>query len=484
MNAMVPVQPGNAGMTAVEEAEQRRVAAVRATGLMDTDREMGFDQLVELAAELCGTPIGLVSLIGRHRQYFKASVGLPMRELSRKASPCEVTVAAGELVVVEDMQADERFRRNPLVTGEPRLRFYAGVPLMSPDGLVLGTMCVADTIPRGLRDAERRALVVLSDQVRVRLELQLEHQKLAEALRDRKRVIAELRSIELRFRKFMNHAPFVSFIKDAEGRFVFYNRRMAEQFQISMDAWIGKDDFDLWPKEMAERFRETDVEVMTSGKMLVRSEETKDSRGKVMCWKSYKFPLRNEMGETWLGGLALDMSVENEQRKRLEEANQKLERLATTDALTGLSNRRVLDERLEYEFKYAVRHRMPLSVVMLDVDNFKKLNDTHGHAAGDLVLKKLGGLVTATVRATDLGARYGGEEMAVLLPGATTDGAVLFVERLRDAMRLASWPNGKVTASFGVGEITAATKTGDPADGACGRCDVCGETGGEGSCGV
>ena len=444
----------------VDRAEERRVAAVEATGLLDTLPDREFDQLAELAGEICGTPVSVISLIDRKRQYFKAVLGLAGREICREASLCELTIKGRGLLVIDDTLADERVRENPSVTGELGIRFYAGYPLRNPSGDVLGTMVVADFVPKTLSEAQKRALCVLSEQARTRLELLLERRKLVELLGERKRMIGELKASEERFRKFMNHAPFASFIKDAAGRFVFYNRQMSERFGISMQDWLGKDDFALWPVKDAEKFRRHDVEVLRSGRMLEIAEETTEPDGRVTHWKSYKFPLRTERGETWLGGFAVDMTGESEQRKQLEEANSQLERLATTDALTGLANRRVLDERVDYEFRYALRHGTPLAIAMIDLDNFKRQNDTYGHAAGDRILEVLGGLVRRTLRVTDLGARYGGEELVVVLPDSTTDGALVFAERLLQAMRETEWPTGTVTASVGIAELTPATRSG------------------------
>ena len=136
-----------------------------------------------------------------------------------------------------------------------------------------------------------------------------------------------------------------------------------------------------------------------------------------------------------------------------QEANLQLQKLAATDALTGLANRRVLDERIEYEFRIARRNGSKLSVVLLDIDNFKRLNDRFGHAAGDHVLRRLGSLVISTLRITDAAARYGGEELVVLLPGADPEGSRIFAERLREKMRTAEWGGEPITASFGTASL-------------------------------
>ena len=276
----------------------------------------------------------------------------------------------------------------------------------------------------------------------------------------REELALALRLSEERFRTFMNNAPFLAFIKDADGRFLFYNARMAERFEISAEAWLGKNDFQIWPPEIAETMHANDVDVIESGQPIERLEETMDEQGTVTTWKVHKFTWRNERGETMLGGIGLDLSEELARERALAEANQKLKQLATTDALTGLANRRVLDERVEYEYRLAKRHKTEFSLVLFDLDDFKQRNDLYGHASGDEVLRRLGQLVTSALRATDLAARYGGEEVVILLPSASSEGARVFAERLQAKMLEADWPDEPVTASFGIVTINPTVPSG------------------------
>lgn len=258
----------------------------------------------------------------------------------------------------------------------------------------------------------------------------------------------------------MNNAPFLAFIKDAEGRFLFYNAWMANRFGISPEAWLGKDGFEIWPREIAEALHATDLEVIASGLPIERLEKTCDECGLAMIWKVQKFTWRNERGEVRLGGIGLDWSDELARERALADASVKLQQLATTDALTGLANRRVLDERVEYEFRLAKRNKTELSLVLLDLDHFKRRNDAYGHASGDEVLRLLGHLVTSVLRVTDMAARYGGEELVILLPGAGSDGAMIFTERLKEKMGDIKWPDEPATASFGIATMAPGIQSG------------------------
>jgi len=152
--------------------EALRLAALLSYGVLDTPPDAAFDQITDLAARLLGVPIALVSLVDDRRQWFKSRYGLGATETPREVSFCGHVVEAGQPLVVPDACVDERFADNPLVTGEPRVRFYAGVPLHTPDGFVLGTLCAIDHAPRDASPADLDLLRFLADQVIGQLELQ------------------------------------------------------------------------------------------------------------------------------------------------------------------------------------------------------------------------------------------------------------------------------------------------------------------------
>lgn len=154
------------------ENESARLATLRAYGVIDSLPEDVYDDLVFLASTLCGTPIALISIVDATRQFFKAETGLGMRETPREVAFCaHAIVGNDDIFVVEDATKDPRFAGNPLVTGKPDVRFYAGVPLRSAEGHALGTLCAIDTKPRELSETQLRALRVLGRQVMLQLEL-------------------------------------------------------------------------------------------------------------------------------------------------------------------------------------------------------------------------------------------------------------------------------------------------------------------------
>ncbi|SEC31714.1 sensor histidine kinase [Terriglobus roseus] len=152
--------------------EAERVADLHSYELLDTLDERGYDDITFLAQYICETPVSLVTLVDTHRQWFKSAIGAgDLRETSRADSFCSHLIGGSSVLVVQDTLEDDRFSDNPLVTGELGIRFYAGAPLITPDGHVIGTVCVIDQKPRSMRTEQVRALEALARQVMARMEL-------------------------------------------------------------------------------------------------------------------------------------------------------------------------------------------------------------------------------------------------------------------------------------------------------------------------
>ena len=151
---MLPPIPSN---------EATRVAALRAYDILDTAEEDIFNSITRAAAHVCSTPMAALSFIDANRQWFKSTVGLTTGETSRDISFCAHAINGCELLIVEDAAEDIRFRDNPLVLGDPNIRFYAGMPLVAPGGLSIGTLCVFDTVPRTLTEEQACSVKLLAE---------------------------------------------------------------------------------------------------------------------------------------------------------------------------------------------------------------------------------------------------------------------------------------------------------------------------------
>ncbi|NLR97024.1 PAS domain S-box protein [Rhizobium sp. P38BS-XIX] len=157
--------------TMIGTKERERLQALDSYCILDTPPEKDFDDVAKLASDICGTPIAVVNLIGDRRQFFKAEVGLGVRETPFESSFCAKAILENDFLLVPDATKDHRFDCNPLVVGAPHLRFYAGALLKTSEGLPLGTVCVLDYEPRQLSELQQRTLRVLASQVMARLEL-------------------------------------------------------------------------------------------------------------------------------------------------------------------------------------------------------------------------------------------------------------------------------------------------------------------------
>ncbi len=164
-----------------------RVAALDRYAILDTEPEQSFDDLVTLASYVCQTPMAFLSLVDDHRQWFKSKVGVEVRETPLESSICVHAIHDGkeDLFVVPDTLEDPRFRENPLVVREPRIRFYAGAPLIDDDGFALGTLCVVDRRPRELNHEQTEALKSLRRLAVGQMELRRNLVMLKGALNDR-----------------------------------------------------------------------------------------------------------------------------------------------------------------------------------------------------------------------------------------------------------------------------------------------------------
>ncbi|MBX3218545.1 MAG: GGDEF domain-containing protein [Labilithrix sp.] len=250
--------------------------------------------------------------------------------------------------------------------------------------------------------------------------------------------------------------PAVFYVKDVDSRYRYGSPWGFRTFGIDPAKAIGRTDAELFPPELAERFAASDRRVL-EGREMASVSYALPAQGRALHFAGVRFPIPGPDGSpVGICGFAVDVT------ERIELAN-KLEHLATTDALTGLANRRRFDERFSAEVARAARSGEPLTLVLCDVDQFKRYNDRYGHPRGDACLVEVARALDGIVRRpADLAARYGGEEFALVLPDTAEEGAASLVERLRASVRALGVEHagndghGVVTLSAGVATVVGA----------------------------
>ncbi len=290
--------------------EKKRLEALRALQILDTQSEERFDGLTRLAAKMFHVPIALVSLIDESRQWFKSREGLAVTETSREVSFCGHTILQDQAFIVNDALTDLRFADNPLVTGEPHIRFYAGCPLKAPNGLNIGTLCIIDTKPRDFCADDLQSLQDLAAMVE-----------------------RELAAIHL----------------------------------------------------------------------------------------------------------------------------------ATIDDLTGISNRRGFSSQAEQSLQFYTSMSIPTSLVFIDLNNFKRINDKYGHMVGNHALKTFANFFKQAGGTSDIIARSGGGEFLALLANAKQQHAIMFVDQLTKSINEFNVINPmryKLSFAYGIVEFNPAQPIG------------------------
>ena len=258
---------------------------------------------------------------------------------------------------------------------------------------------------------------------------------------------AALRESEERFRTVVNHSPVKIHIKDAQGRYTLINLEAEKLYGVTDEEGRGKTCHEIFPKEVADSFAVHDQAVLETGQTVEVEEEWQREDG-LRTYRTIKFPIRDAAGEiVAVGAIGTDIT----ESKKAEE---RIRHLATHDVLTGLPNRALGMDRLSQALAMARRNVTMAALVFVDLDGFKGINDTHGHEAGDRVLKEVAGRLRACVRETDTVARFGGDEFLLVLTAMTDKAAVAaVVAKVLESLSRSFAVDGRVTplgASIGI----------------------------------
>lgn len=416
----------------VPSNELERLAALAEFNLIDTPAEEEFERLANLGARLFDVPTVLISLIDADRQFFKARVGFDPCETSREISFCTYAIMQDEILFVPDALEDYRFERNPLVLGPPHIRFYAGKPLVTPQGARIGTICLIDDKPRHEFTADdRQNLNDLAALVMDRMEM-------------RRLSFAKTIS-QARFEHIAATSPDAIICSNEREEVTFWNAAAEKLFGYTADE-MTRLRSDIIIPDSWRKIYDAELERLRTGEPLQLADQTIELSG--LRKDGTEFPSEMSLS-TWKEGSTASVGAivrDITERKQNEE---RLFRLANIDALTDLPNRAAWRTCLSEALSAGKR----VTVLLVDLDRFKEVNDTLGHSAGDAILREVAERLIEGCPQATMVARLGGDEFAILLPGG--DGlqiryvASAIIDRISEPFMFAG-ERAEIGASVGI----------------------------------
>ncbi|HYN54092.1 MAG TPA: diguanylate cyclase [Methylotenera sp.] len=409
------------------DQETNRLLAVESYEILDSAQETDFDDLVKLAAMIFQVPIATVTIMDDHRQWFKASVGLSVKETSRDISFCTHTLKLNTALVVENTSQDERFADNPLVLGELHLGFYAGVPLWNSDNLAIGTFCIMDQMPRAFTAHELDTLKMLANQAMKLLELRAERNKLSKLINELDFINAALLESEQRWKFALEGAGDGVWDLNINTKKAFFSKKWKDMLGYgghkltnNYSTWISlihKDDLLKFLQALNNCIHKKSDTYAVEYRLLCKDNSWKwvSARGMVVEWNEDNTAQR-------MVGTHSDIT-------ELKKSEEIIWKQANFDALTGLPNRRMFFDHLDSEIKRMSRANAMFALMFFDLDGFKSVNDQYGHHTGDKLLIEVSNRVNQCIRETDVFARLGGDEFIIIVTGFETP---TYVEKIAD----------------------------------------------------
>lgn len=438
------------------EEEERRLRALRALDLLDTEPEEEFTAVAGLAAKLLGVPMAAFTLIDSERQWTKAQLGGRF-DAPREAAFCSHTIAGSEPFVVTDAAADHRFADSPLVTGDPHIRFYAGMPIRarSEDGGLhnIGAVCGMDSKPRPFTAEQEEALRHLTTIAEALIAARGAAREAVSIAATANGQAVKLRRAATTFRQAERLAKIGSWrlqlsdgsVDWSEGIFRIHDLPPGHVVPVGLA-------LDHYPVASRAIVSEALARASEQGQPFDIEVDFVSSTGVHRRVRAIGEPEHEGEQIVSVAGIFQDITEQH----RLSDA---LRRMATMDELTRIANRAAFNRALDGAVDQAKRTGMPLALLLIDLDEFKAINDTYGHLVGDDVLRAVGRRLRAPWLNDSFAARLGGDEFAVIVtdPGLCATLEAL-AERVDDELRRPAHTSAGVlpmSASIGAARLAA-----------------------------
>jgi diguanylate cyclase (GGDEF)-like protein/PAS domain S-box-containing protein len=434
--------------------EAERLSALRALQLLDTPQTATFDRITKVASVLFDAEIALISLLDEERQWFLSRQGLEAQETPRAYSFCSVAIAQKSQLHVPDARTDERFSSNPLVTGAPFIRSYLGQPIRSPDGSMIGALCVIDSRPQKFVHRRPHKLTVLAEVVEDLLRAHkqaLDMTEMAERLRGKNDALGRANRIFVAAEKAARIGSWEVELETmalswSDGVYAIHNLPVGTPIDvnIAIDAYAEGD------RSLARSMVENAIS-MRQPFAFEANLETKDGETRRVQARG-EYVAGDDKNPDRLVGVIHDITESH-------HAKTALQRAADFDNLTDLYNRNAFDRILGEKIKLQSATGKDLAVLMLDLDGFKSINDTFGHLVGDMVLEEISGRLKGAVSEGVVIARWGGDEFVFIPPlGSTRADIEALYNRLAEAVERPFFISGRKLAMHATGGVEISDK--------------------------
>jgi diguanylate cyclase (GGDEF)-like protein/PAS domain S-box-containing protein len=417
--------------TPVPRNELARLQALHELRILDTPAEAAFDSAVRLAANACDTPIAMISLIDRERQWCKARAGLVAAETPRHLAFCAHTIMERTLFEVPDTLADKRFANNPLVTGPRGIRYYAGMPLCTSDDMALGSLCIVDYVPRELDRRQREALADLA--------------KLVTALLESRKASAELAQVGL----ILNEAFDEIIVLYPDSQHIQYANahalenlgyRLPELQQTALSC-VSAD----YPLADLYKLRGGAVRQARQPLSFEALHVRKDG-------STYPVEVRATLSTSTVTPQVILLTNDISGRKLQEEMR---DDLAALGSVKRLASRRSFEGRLVRAMQRARMSGKSLALLMIEFGRLTEIRHAYGQQLADMVLAEFGARLAACARASDVVVHLGGDEFVILAEAVDEVNATpSLVARIhRDMQRYFFWEQCQIQMAASVGTV-------------------------------